>query len=71
MNHISSKDVRQWSIVVLLSLIAWFAQGVYAEVREIEARLRSVEQNQAAIMAWIGVEQASNPVPTLRGASKK
>ena len=71
MNHISKEDIIRYGILVFLTVISWFAQQTYEDVKEIEARLRSVEKNQAAIMARIGVEQASIPVSTLHGASKK
>jgi hypothetical protein len=65
MNNISANTFRQWAIVALLSIVAFFAQGIYGQVKDIECRLRIVERNQAAIMARLNVEQPSNPAYSL------
>lgn len=66
MNNLTYNEIRKWSIVALLSLIVWFAQGIYGQVNEIEARLRFVEQNQARIMGKMGIEPHSAENSALR-----
>jgi len=46
-------DVFKIVLTLLISVLTWVAIGIHSQVREVESRLRSVEQKQSAILARI------------------
>lgn len=59
MNKFNIHDLLRVILVVLLSLLAFFARGIHTQQANISSRLTIVEKNQVKIMTVLGIEPYS------------
>ena len=57
MNGLNKQDVFKIIVSAFLSILTFLAYGIYQQQDEIEARLRTVENNQSAIMARLDIQR--------------
>jgi len=56
MNKFNVHDVLRAVLIVLVSLLAFFARGIHSQQADISRRLTIVEKNQVKIMTVLGIE---------------
>lgn len=62
MNKFNIHDLLRAVLIVLLSLLAWFARDIQSQQADVSRRLTLVEKNQVKIMTVLGIEPySSNP----------
>ncbi|KKN29781.1 hypothetical protein LCGC14_0840790 [marine sediment metagenome] len=59
MNKFNVHDILRAVLIVLVSLLAFFARGIHNQQADISIRLRIVEKNQVKIMTVLGIEPYS------------
>ena len=59
MNKFNIHDLLRAILIVLVSLLAFFARGIHTQQADIASRLRIVEKNQVRIMTVLGIEPFS------------
>lgn len=59
MNRFNIHDIFRMVLIVLLSLLAFFARGIHTQQADISGRLLIVEKNQVKIMTVLGIEPYS------------
>jgi len=70
MARIDRDEILRFVTAALLSLLAWFGQGIYRQQADILARLRTVELNQARLMARMDVEPVAYDPQCVQKASE-
>ena len=56
MNKFNVHDILRAVLIVLVSLLAFFARGIHSHQADISNRLSIVEKNQVKIMTVLGIE---------------
>ncbi len=56
MNKFNIHDILKVVLIVLVSLLSFYARGIHNQQADISRRLRLVEQNQVKIMTVLGIE---------------
>lgn len=59
MNKFNVHDVLRALLIVVLSLLAWYARDIHYQQVDISRRLTAVEKNQVKIMTVLGIEPYS------------
>ncbi len=59
MNKFNFHDMFKAVLLVLVSLLAFYARGIHSQQADISSRLSIVEKNQVKIMTVLGIEPYS------------
>jgi len=59
MNKFNVHDVLRAVLIVLVSLLAFYARGIHTQQADVSRRLLIVEKNQVKIMTVMGIEPYS------------
>jgi len=73
MSKIDVHDILRAVLIVLVSLLAFYARGIHTQQADISGRLLKVEKNQVRIMTVLGIEPYSKGPqngPVLSGISQ-
>ncbi len=60
MNKFNVHDILRAVLIVLVSLLAFYARGIHTQQADISRRLLIVEMNQVRIMTVLGIEPYSS-----------